>query len=69
MNSPDLLSVCGSSFFAVFVLLTILAILMRIITGLFPEKETGTDPAIIAVISVATSSTYPGTKITKIEEI
>ena len=67
MDSVNLLSVCGSSFLWVFILLAILAVLMKIITAIFPQKEKVTDPAVLAAISTTMASLYPGTKITKIE--
>jgi hypothetical protein len=69
MGSPDILSICFSAILTVFLILGILAISIRIITQLFPFKETKTDTAIYAAISSSHAAIYPGTKITKIEEI
>jgi len=66
--APNLLFVCLSAFIAVFVLLSILAISMRLILRIFPEKESKTDAAVLAVVSTSMQSIYPGTIITKIEE-
>ncbi|OGL47641.1 MAG: hypothetical protein A2161_19895 [Candidatus Schekmanbacteria bacterium RBG_13_48_7] len=66
--TPSLFSICISAFIGVFVLLTFLAIVMRIIIVLFPEKEKGTDAAVIAALTTTMQSIFPGTKITKIEE-
>ena len=69
MNSPDLLMICSSAFAAVFLILFVLAVVMRLIITIFPEKETGTDAAVIAAINTTYHTIYPGTKITKIEEV
>ncbi len=69
MSSPDLLTICGSAFIAVFVLLSFLALVMRLIIFLFPEKIAGTNVAVIAAIANTYKTLYPGTKLTKIEEV
>ncbi len=66
---PDLLTICISAFIAVFVLLSFLALLIRLIEYVFPYKEESTDAALIATITTTYQSIYPNTKITKIEEI
>ncbi|HEX9885668.1 MAG TPA: hypothetical protein VGA70_04230 [Longimicrobiales bacterium] len=59
-----------SAFAAVFVLLSFLAVVMRALVALFPaEVAAGTDAAMIAAVTSAVSVAYPGTKVTKIEEI
>ncbi len=69
MESLDLLAICASAFVGVFLLLTILALVMRLITVLFPERESASDSAMIAAVSTVLQTVYPGTKITKVEEI
>lgn len=69
MASPNLLVVCILAFITVFVLLAVLAAIMRAISAIFPAKEIGTDPTIIAALTSAAQLIYPGTKITKIEEM
>ena len=69
MGSQDLLLICTSAFVMVFLLLTILALVMRIITAIFPEKISKTDEIILAAMATVVSTVYPGTKITKVEEI
>lgn len=66
--APNLFFICISAFLAVFVLLSILAISMRLILIIFPEKESKTDAAVLAAVSTTVQSIYPGTLITKIEE-
>jgi hypothetical protein len=61
--------VCTSAFVGVFLLLAFLALIMKAIMAIFPSKMGGTDSAVLAAVASAVSSAYPGTKITKIEEI
>jgi NADH:ubiquinone oxidoreductase subunit 2 (subunit N) len=68
MTEPDLLSISFFAFIAVFSLLSVLAILMRVLTAVFPQKADGPDSALIAAITSAASLAYPGTRVTHIEE-
>jgi len=69
MQSPDLLMVCISAFLSVFVLLAILSLVMRLILVVFPARAVTSDAAVVAAISSVMQNVYPGTKITKVEEI
>jgi hypothetical protein len=69
MEQLDLLMICVASFTAVFTLLAFLAVVMRILIQVFPEKVAETDAAILAALTTAVSALYPGTKITNVEEI
>ena len=69
MDFADLLLICTSAFVAVFMLLTLLALVMRIIIVLFPQKADETDAAILGALASVMSTLHPGTKITKVEEI
>ena len=70
-----LLWICVSSFTGVFSVLTFLAITMHVITLIFPEKKilaktAGSDDAVVyAAVSSTYARLYPGTKVSKIEEI
>ena len=68
MGSPDLLLVCVSAFASVFVLLTVLALVMRALIAVFPEKATTTDTAVLAAVTAAVSAAYPGARIKDIQE-
>jgi hypothetical protein len=68
MPSIELISVCATAFLWVFSILLLLAVVMRAITLIFPDKEVGPDTARIAALSVVLTSLFPGSKITKIEE-
>ena len=69
MASVDLLMICVVAFAAVFVLLSVLAVLMRTIVSIFPEKTPTGDAAVVAAISSSYQALYPGTKVSRIEEI
>jgi len=69
MQSNELLMICVSAFAAVFVLLAVLALLMRLIIVVFPEKKAVGDAAVIAAVTTVMQTLYPGTKVTKVEEI
>lgn len=69
MESPSILSISFSVILTVFLILSVLAISIKIITQLFPFKEEKEDTTIFAAITSSYSVIYPGTKITKIEEI
>ena len=67
-----LFSMCMASFIAVFLVLTFLAIAMRLIIVIFPEKQedAGADEAAVyAAITSTYTRLYPGTRVSNIEEI
>lgn len=70
---PDLLLVCFTAFMAVFVLLGALALVMRGMISLFPAvpipDAPSSDPAMVAAITAAATSAFPGATVTKIEEV
>jgi hypothetical protein len=68
MTPPDLLTISVFAFLAVFLLLSLLAGLMRGLTALFPEQPDGPDEAVIAAIASAAAIAFPGTRVTRIEE-
>lgn len=69
MEPINLLLVSIVAFAAVFVLLTVLALIMRVIVSALPYKESKTDAALYAAITSTYQSVYPGTKVTRIEEL
>ena len=64
----DLWSLCCVAFLSVFILLTLLATAMQLITLLFPERRPTVESPLVAAISSAVSSLYPGSRVTRIEE-
>lgn len=69
MNPPDLLVICTSAFVAVFLLLAFLAVVMRILIAAYPQEPTGIDAATIAAVTAAAAHAFPGTRVTKVEDI
>ena len=71
MMEINLFMVCLSAFVGVFFVLVFLAIIMRLIMVIFPEKmEAAPDDApLYAAVSSVYARIYPGTRICKIEEI
>jgi hypothetical protein len=67
----DLFMICVSSFVGVFFVLTFLAISMRLIIIIFPEKKEvpRDDAPLYAAISSIYAQRFPGTRIGTIEEI
>jgi hypothetical protein len=71
MESLDLMFVCLSALLAVFVLLTILSIIMRVLIAVFPEtleKLAKSDAALLAAVTTVAASLYPGMSVTRVEE-
>ena len=68
MDSPNLIIISFISFAAVITILSLLAIIMRILIAVFPEKEDDDNSAIIAAINTVYQKQYPGTRIIKIGE-
>ena len=66
---PNLLQISVSAFVAVFVLLALLAVAMRVLMAVFPEAVEDTDPVLIAAVTAAATFAFPGMKVTKVEEI
>ena len=69
MNPQELLVICLSAFVAVFLLLSFLAVVMRVLISVFPEKVGGIDSVTLAAVTAAAAFAFPGTKVTKVEEI
>ena len=68
MGEVDILGMCGIAFGAVFVLLSFLAVVMALITVLFPQEKAKISAEMVAVLSSAVASVLPGAKIIRIEE-
>ena len=67
MSSTSILTICIAAFILIFLLLSILSIMMRGLTLLFPLVEQE-DSATIAAITTTYRSIYPDKKVTRIEE-
>lgn len=70
MTEPNLLLVCIAALSAVFAVLGGLALVMRLLTTLFPERpDTDGDAAAMSAIAAAAAQAFPGRRVTRIEEI
>jgi hypothetical protein len=69
MTDPNLLAISVVAFVAVFMLLSLLAVAMRLLTSLFPERSEEPDAALVAAVTSAAALAYPGTRVTEIKEI
>jgi hypothetical protein len=70
MPSAELVYICVSAFIGVFLLLSVLAGLMRLIQTVFPPAvSSGPDAAAIAAITSVMQTLHPGIHVTKVEEI
>ena len=68
MEVTSLYSACLIALVSVFALLSILAVIMDVITRLFPVSDQQIDPTIVAAISTTVASVYPGARVVRIEE-
>ena len=68
MQSAELVVICGAAFLIVFIILTLLALTMKLIMLIFPEKKAVSDEAVIAALAAAVQNVFPGTKLTHVEE-
>jgi hypothetical protein len=66
---PNLLLISVFAFIAVFLLLSLLAGIMRLLTVLFPGEPDGLDAAVLAAITTAAAAAHPRMRVTGIEEI
>lgn len=67
----NLLIVSLSAFGTVILLLSLLALLMRLLIWLFPESpepEEKIDPAVVSAIATAAATALPGARVTRIKE-
>ena len=69
MVSTNLLAVSLTAFIAVFVLLGVLALVMGLITTIFPKVREAIATEHVAAITTTLYTIIPGSKVTRIEEI
>ncbi len=68
LEVTTLFAACLTAMIAVFILLGVLALTMELITAVFPERRRAMDPAIVAALTTAVASIFPGARVTRIEE-
>jgi len=69
VEPTNILAICLIAFSAVFFLLALLAVVMKLITALFPMVKEELTTAHLAAISSTFNVLIPGSKVTRIEEI
>jgi len=72
MSDPSLLSICGVAGLSVFLVLSFLAGVFRLLNQLLPvpaASDGKIDAAVVAAITEAVQSTCPGMKVVGIEEL
>jgi len=68
MAPENLIQICAIAFVSVFGLLSFLAITMKLITTVFPQRIKRLDQAVVAAISSTVATLLPGSTVTRIEE-
>ena len=69
VEEHSLPAVCFTAMAAVFVLLAFLAVIIRLISVVFPEKLTARpDSTMLAAVATTVASVYPGWQVTRIAE-
>jgi hypothetical protein len=69
MAEPNLLVISLVAFTAVFLLLSLLAGIMTLLTTLFPvDDDDGPDAAVLAAITAAAGVAYPGLRVSGVKE-
>jgi len=68
LEAASLFSACLIALVAVFTLLGVLALIIELITTVFPERRHVIDPVLAAAISTTVASVFPGARVTRIEE-
>jgi hypothetical protein len=64
---PDLLTTCGIAFGAVLVVLGSLAVIIRLLTTLFPDDSPEADPVLMKAIEDAVGQAFPGSSVVSVE--
>ena len=68
MEKESLFLTCLIAFAAVMFLLSLLAFVIRLITEIFADPKSTSDPAVIAAISTVVTTAIPGARVVKVEE-
>ncbi|UCC29614.1 MAG: hypothetical protein JSU86_15590 [Phycisphaerales bacterium] len=69
MDETNLFAVCAAALLAVFILLGLLAAVIRLMAVLLPSRDRPCDAALVAALGSAAMTVYPGARVTKIEEV
>lgn len=69
MDEVNLFVISLNAFVAVLILLSVLALAMRLLTALFPPPPTSSGAAATVAVVTAVSALFPGARVTRIEAI
>ena len=64
---PSLLSICAIAFISVLCILCTLAIVIRLLTSLFPDTSPEADTGLMKAIDAAVTEAYPGATVLRVE--
>lgn len=68
MHEIEIVKLCLIAFGVVFAVLGGMALFMRLLVALLPQREEPGDAAVVAAISTAVATLIPGARVTRIEE-
>jgi hypothetical protein len=68
VEGPSLSAACYTAFAVVFLVLSLLALVIHIISLVFPARAVRTDPAVVAAIAAAVAAQLPGAQVVHIRE-
>jgi hypothetical protein len=69
VEGPSLFAVCSTAFTVVFLVLGVLALVIRLVTFVLPARVPRTDPVVIAAIAAAVATQQPGAQVVHIREM
>ena len=69
MEGPSLTAACYTAFAVVFTVLAFLALVIHVLTLVFPARTPRTDPAVVAAIAAAVAQHQPGARVVNIVEV
>ena len=68
MEGLSLSAACYTAFAAVMVVLAFLAVVIHLVSLVFPARPADADAAVVAAITTAVAARHPGAQVTRIEE-
>jgi hypothetical protein len=68
VEGPSLSAACYTAFAVVFLVLSLLALVIQVISFVLPARAARTDPALVAAIAAAVATQLPGAQVVHIKE-
>lgn len=68
MGPSDVLIISTIGYIIAFAVLGLLALIIRLITTFFPERQGADDAALLAAVTTTYQTIFPGATVTKLEE-